>query len=89
MKIKCPSCGQSGFHQLARREYPPMAPQIVGGIAMSFVYQLSRKGRFHCDKCGEIFYSHTIGSRFWFALWTLFWLLLAWAILRLVIAGNL
>jgi len=48
------------------------------------MYALSRKHRFHCEKCGGYFYSHTIGSRLWFVLWTVFWLLLALAIVRIV-----
>ena len=84
MNIKCPSCGQSAYHQVSRPEYAPVAPQIVGGLATALMYALSRKHRFHCEKCGGYFYSHTIGSRLWFVLWTVFWLLLALAIVRIV-----
>jgi hypothetical protein len=58
---------------------------MVGGIAMAFVFVLSRKRRFRCDRCGEFFYSHTVGTRVWLALWILFWVSLAIAILDLLI----
>jgi len=88
MGIKCPRCGRRGFHQLGRAEYPTVAPQIIGGIALALVFHLSRKSRFCCDRCGEVFYSHTIGTRIWFALWTLAWVSAALAILALLIRGG-
>jgi hypothetical protein len=88
MKTKCPICGQSAYHQVARSEYAPVAPQVAGGVAVALVFVLSRKRRFHCEKCGEYFYSHTIGSRLWFVLWTLFWLLVAFAIIGILIPTS-
>ena len=85
MNIKCPICGHSMYHQVARPEYPPVAPQMLGGIAMAFVFVLSRKHRFRCENCGDFFYSHTIASRLWFALWTLFWISIALGILGILI----
>ncbi len=85
MNIKCPGCGQSAYHQVARPEYPPVAPQMAGGVAMALVFVLSRKHRVRCEKCGNCFYSHTLGSRLWLALWTIFWFLLACVIFRILI----
>ena len=86
MAIKCPACGEtSARHQVARSEYDPIAPQFAGGIVMAFVFVLSRKRRFRCDRCGELFYSHTVGSRVWLALWVLFWISLAYGFVSLLI----
>ena len=63
-----------------------MAPQFAGGIVMAFVFVLSRKRRFRCDRCGERFYSHTFGSRVWLALWILFWVSLAFGILGILMS---
>jgi len=85
MAIKCPACGErSAWHQIARSEYDPVAPQFAGGIVMAFVYVLSRKRRFRCHRCGEPFYSHTGGSRVWLALWILLWVSLAFGILGML-----
>jgi len=81
MAIKCPACRQRTSHQVARSEYDPVAPQFVGGIVMAFVFVLSRKRRFRCDHCGELFYAHTIGSRIWLVLWIWFVLSVAFAII--------
>jgi len=88
MKIKCPICGHSAYHQVARPEYPPVAPQMAGGIALALVFVLSRKHRFCCEKCGPFFYSHTLGSRIWFALWTVFWLGVAFGLLRILLRAS-
>ena len=86
MAIKCPACGEtSARHQVARSEYDPVAPQFAGGIVMAFVFVLSRKRRFRCDRCSELFYSHTVGSRVWLALWVLFWVSLAFGIVNILI----
>ena len=85
MAIKCSLCGEtSARHQVARSEYDPVAPQLVGGIVLAFVFVLSRKRRFRCDRCGELFYSHTVGSRVWLTLWILFWVSLAFGILGML-----
>jgi ribosomal protein L32 len=87
MAVKCSACGEtSARHQVARPEYDPIAPQIVGGILMALVFSLSRKRRFRCDRCGELFYSHTIGSRVWLAFWVLFLASLALGILGILIS---
>jgi hypothetical protein len=89
MAIKCPGCGDPGArHQIARSEYDPIAPQLAGGIVMAFVYVLSRKRRFRCDRCGEPFYSHTLGTRVWLALWILFWVSLALGILGALMSAG-
>src|SRR2546422_2597709 len=73
MAIQCPACGEmSARHQVARAEYPSIAPQMVGGIASACVFELSRKRRFRCERCGELFYSHSGGARLLLALWGLF-----------------
>jgi hypothetical protein len=85
MAIKCPACGEkSARHQVARPEYDPVAPQFAGGIVAAFVFVLSRKRRFRCDRCGGLFYSDTGGSRAWLALWILFWVSLTLGILNML-----
>lgn len=85
MTIRCPACGEtSARHQVARAEYDPVAPQFAGGIVMAFVFVLSRKRRFRCERCGGLFYSHTVGSRLWLALWVLFWVSLTVAVLNML-----
>jgi predicted RNA-binding Zn-ribbon protein involved in translation (DUF1610 family) len=87
MTIKCPACGEtSARHQVARSEYDPVAPQFAGGIVMALVYVLSRKRRFRCDACGELFYAHTAGSLIWRVLWVLFWVSLAFGILSMLMS---
>jgi len=73
----------SARHQVARPEYDPVAPQLVGGILMAFVFVLSRKRRFRCERCAQLFYSHTLGSRIWLGLWILFWVSVAFGILSM------
>jgi len=86
MAIKCPACGEtSARHDVARSEYDPVAPQFAGGIVMAFVFVLSRKRRFRCERCGELFFAHTVGSRVWLALWIFFWISLALAIAGLLL----
>ena len=51
---------------------------------MAFVYVLSRKRRFRCERCGELFYSHTLGSRVFLGLWIVFWVSLVFAVFSLV-----
>jgi hypothetical protein len=59
MAVKCSACGEtSARHEVARPEYDPIAPQIVGGILMALVFSLSRKRRFRCDRCGELLLTH-------------------------------
>jgi hypothetical protein len=55
---------------------------------MAIVFVLSRKRRFRCERCRGLFYSHTIGSRIWLALWSLFWLSLGLGILGLLINAT-
>jgi formylmethanofuran dehydrogenase subunit E len=87
MAVKCSACGEaSARHQVARPEYDPVAPQMLGGILMALIFALSRRRRFRCDRCGELFYSHTIGSRVWLAFWILFWVSLVLGILGFLIA---
>ncbi len=89
MAIKCPACGEtSAQHQVARSEYDPVAPQMVGGIVLAFVFVLSRKRRFRCDRCGELFYSHTVSSRVWFAFWVLFWVSLAFGFVGMLMSPG-
>ncbi len=89
MALKCPACGEiNARHQVARSEYDPVAPQLPGGIVMAFVFVLSRKRRFRCDRCGEFFYSHTVSTRLWLALWILFWVSIAFGILEMVMGGG-
>jgi|GEM_PF-5078819 hypothetical protein len=52
---------------------------------MAFVFVLSRKRRYHCDRCGAFYYSHTPTTRLWLALWILYWSLIAFVILGLVL----
>jgi predicted RNA-binding Zn-ribbon protein involved in translation (DUF1610 family) len=88
MPIKCPACGETcARHQVARSEYDPVAPQFAGGIVMAFVFVLSRKRRFRCERCGDLFYSHTTGSRIWLGLWVVFWAWLAFIILSALISA--
>jgi ribosomal protein L32 len=83
--IKCPTCGETNArHLVARADYDPIAPQLVGGVVMTIVFALSRKRRFRCDRCRELFHSHTVASRLWLALWVCFC-----ASLALVIAAAL
>ena len=55
---------------------------------MAFIFTLSRKRRFRCERCGELFNSHTISTRVWLALWVLFWVALALGIIGVVISGE-
>jgi hypothetical protein len=78
MAMKCPACGEeSARHEVARPEYAPVAPQLAAGLLTALVYALSRKRRYRCGRCGELFYAHTLGSRVWLAMWILFWVTLA------------
>jgi ribosomal protein L32 len=87
MAVKCSACGEtSSRHQVARPEYDPVAPQMIGGVLTALVFSLSRKRRFRCDRCGEFFYSHTINSRIWLAFWILFCVSLALGILGILIS---
>ena len=80
MAIECPNCGEpSARHLIGRPEYPSIAPQMIGGVIAALVFELSRKRRFRCETCGEAFYSHTIGSRIWLALWI--WFVVALAVI--------
>ena len=85
MAVKCPACGETrARHQVARSEYDPVAPQMVGGVVAALVFVLSRKRRYRCDACGGLFYSHTVVSRLWLGLWILFWVSLGLGILGMV-----
>jgi hypothetical protein len=53
---------------------------------MALVFVLSRKRRFRCDQCRELYYSHTVGSRVWLVLWVLFWVSLAFGIAGLLMS---
>jgi len=87
--MKCPGCGEtSARHQVARSEYDPVAPQLAGGIALAYIFVLSRKRRFRCDRCGELFYSHTINSRLWLVLWIWFLLSMAFVVVSVVVSDN-
>lgn len=55
---------------------------------MAFIFTLSRKRRFRCERCDELFYSHTLGSRVWLALWVLFWVAVALGIIGVIISGE-
>jgi len=52
---------------------------------MAFVFVLSRKRRFRCERCGELFFSHTVGSRVWLVLWIFFWISVVLAIAGMLI----
>lgn len=85
--IKCPACGEMNVrHEVARPEYDPVAPQVVGGIVLALVFVLSRKRQFRCERRGELFYSHTIGSRVWLALWIWFWVSLVFGIVGVLLS---
>jgi len=82
--IKCPDCSEaSTLHQIARPEYPRFAPQVLGGIGMALVFELSRKRRFHCDRCGVVFDRHTAASRLGLAVWTFLWFMVVFTIWNL------
>jgi hypothetical protein len=82
MNITCPACGETtALHQVTRSEYPSIAPQLVGGYAMALVFELSRKRRFRCEKCGGLFCLHTNASRLWLTFWVSFCAFLAFLIL--------
>jgi len=73
LAIRCPACGENcARHLVARPEYPSTAPQLAGGIIAALVFELSRRRRFRCERCGELFSYHTLASRLWLALWILF-----------------
>ena len=89
MTIQCPQCGErNARHLVARAEYDPVAPQFAGGIVMAFVYVLSRKRRFRCEKCGELYFSHTPGSLVWLGIWIFFWAILAIGILGFLLSQG-
>jgi hypothetical protein len=88
LTIRCPAFGENcARHLVAREEYPPIAPQIVGGIIAALVFVLSRRRRFRCDRCGELFSYHTLASRLWLALWFLFLISLGFGLARIFIGG--
>jgi hypothetical protein len=38
--INCPHCNEArARHPVARSEYPPVAPQFVGGVAAALVFE--------------------------------------------------
>jgi ribosomal protein L32 len=91
MAIKCPVCGEANArHRVARSEYSPVAVQMIGGFLLAWVFEFSRKRRFRCDRCGEFFFSHTLGSRLWLAFWILFWICFATAMAAMLmeVAGG-
>ncbi len=82
MRVNCPSCGERhALNQVASPVYDPVAPQFAGGLLGALVFSLSRQRRFQCEKCGKLFYSHTIASRLWLTVWILFWLLMGLTLL--------
>jgi len=69
----CPACGETkAHHRLARSEYSPVAPQVLGGVLWALVFTLSRKRRFRCGRCAKDFFCHTPVSLAWLAIWILF-----------------
>ena len=89
MTLKCPACGEThDRHLVERSEYSPVAPVVAGGVVLAFVYSLSRKRRFRCEQCHELFFAHTIGSRVWLTIWILFWVALAIGIIGMVIDAS-
>ena len=69
----CPECGETkGHHRLARAEYSPVAPQVLGGVLWALVFVLSRRRRFRCGRCAREFFSYTAGSLVWCVVWILF-----------------
>ena len=88
LTIRCPACGENGArHMVARPEYPSTAPQLAGGIIAALVFELSRRRRFRCDRCGELFSYHTLASRLWLALWVLFLISLGFGLARIFIGA--
>jgi hypothetical protein len=86
MATKCLSCGdRTSRHQIAKSEYDPVAPVVAGGMVWHWVFALSRKRRFRCDRSGASFYAHTMSSRVWLVLWIWFLLSVAFGILTLFI----
>jgi hypothetical protein len=76
--VQCPSCGEKDAkHRLGPTMYSPVAPMVVGGVVLSIIFELSRKPRFQCEKCGGVFTGHTVASRLFQVLWIWFVIALA------------
>ena len=76
LSIKCPACDRAGGHQrVSRSEYSPVAPVMLGGVLFAWVFDLSRKPRFRCGQCGEVFSAHTLLSRLFLGIFI--WIVLA------------
>jgi hypothetical protein len=87
LTVKCPACAATKGHRfLARSEYPPVAPQVVGGVIWALVFALSRKRRFRCGNCAKEFFSHTLGSRAWLTVWVFFCLGMAVTIVGIFVS---
>ncbi len=86
LTIRCPACGEDCSRRLvARPEYPSIAPQFAGGIVAALVFELSRRRRFRCERCGQLFSNHTLASRLWLALWILFLVSIGFSLARIFI----
>ncbi len=59
----------TAYHHVPRSEYSPVAPVVVGGVALALIFECSRKPRFRCEKCGSVFSRHTLTSRVFQLLW--------------------
>ena len=60
-EIHCPRCLALGGHTPAPTYGRSMSPFALhfGGLFFSVLYSASRRQRFKCRDCGELFYSHT------------------------------
>jgi hypothetical protein len=87
--IKCPVCGDTGKHQrIARSEYSPVAPVILGGIVLALIIQQSRKARFRCGRCNEAFFAHTITSSLFLAFFAFLILAVVVSIVAAMVDGG-
>lgn len=61
---------------------------VVGGVVLSIIFELSRKPRFQCERCGGVFAMHTVASRLFQVLWIWFVVALLVAVAGLI-AGTI
>jgi hypothetical protein len=72
-EVYCPRCMAMGGHALApeyTRSVYPLAWHF-GGFLLSIFYSGSKKQRFNCRECGELFHAHTATSRGYLLLFLL------------------
>ncbi len=86
--VQCPSCGEKDAkHRLGPTIYSPVALVVIGGFVLPLVFELSRKPRFRCEKCGGVFAKHTVASRLFQVVWIWFVIALVVAMAGLVAAA--